>query len=250
MAIFPSKLFASCGGAMLVVIGLAGSIAQVASAQTVQLPTTRIFSGGGSVLVPDQGSASLGGISRSSSGSTTRGFGPIRNRGTSSSSVTQGTSVTARVIDFDEMERELFGDLDKSDPIASEDPATAKIRTKADSIARGVARDAAPIASRKGSGSLESLSSLKAQAAAEEKAHLEEVKQTFARAEEATSQKKWGVARVHYKSLIRNEKGQVAQLAKQRLAEMESLAAESAGKGTRSTSTKPSALPSKTAREF
>ena len=76
-----------------------------AFAQVVQLPSFRTFSYSGSVLVPDSGSAYLGGVNRSATSSQRRGFG--RNFGQSASS--SGAVVSATIIDLDEMDRAIRG---------------------------------------------------------------------------------------------------------------------------------------------
>lgn len=85
------------------------SFCGVAGAQVpgvVQLPSFQRFSYQGSVLVPDQGATSLGGIKRYSAAS--------RNRGTSRSfghtMSHANASVHATIIDLDAMDRQLLGD--------------------------------------------------------------------------------------------------------------------------------------------
>lgn len=86
---------------------------EVGRAQTVQLPSIRQFSYSGSVLVPDRGSASLGGVRSSSTTSSTRGFpGLGRLPGgvsRSSQSSAGGVSVSATIIDLDELDRQILG---------------------------------------------------------------------------------------------------------------------------------------------
>jgi len=75
-------------------------------AQTVQLPTMRVFSLDTTVAVPDQGSAYLGGIGRSAQSSSSRG--PLSTGRAYGSSTTQGTArVNASIIDLEELDREL-----------------------------------------------------------------------------------------------------------------------------------------------
>lgn len=76
------------------------------TAQTVQLPTSRVFSLDTTVAVPDQGSAYLGGIGRSASSTSRRG--PLSTSRAYGQSSTQGSaSVTAKVINLEELDREL-----------------------------------------------------------------------------------------------------------------------------------------------
>ena len=89
-----------------IVIALAlGSLGLSSSAlaQVIQLPSFRTFSYSGSVLVPDSGSAYLGGVNRSAASSQRRGFG--RSFGQSAS--TSGAVVSATIIDLDEMDRAI-----------------------------------------------------------------------------------------------------------------------------------------------
>lgn len=83
-------------------------LATTASAQlptTVQLPSFSTFSYSGSVLVPDQGGAYLGGVNRSATGLNRRGL----SRGFGSSLRNSQASVHATIIDQNEMDRQLLG---------------------------------------------------------------------------------------------------------------------------------------------
>ena len=77
------------------------------SAQTVQLPSFSRFSYSGSVLVPVQGSTSLGSVSRSYSGRSGRGHFGGRAVGAGMSHA--GASVRATMIDHDAIDRQLRG---------------------------------------------------------------------------------------------------------------------------------------------
>ncbi len=87
------------------------------SAQVVQLPGVGTFGYSGSVSVPDQGTASLGGVQRNRSGTVTRG--PIGARAFGNQSA--GTSVTASVTVID---------------LAAMDEALLKQRTGPSSVAQ------------------------------------------------------------------------------------------------------------------
>lgn len=76
--------------------------------QTVQLPTVSNFSIQTDVLVPDQGSASLGGVSRSASGSTYRSGIPT-NRSIGSSMGSSHASVHVQIIDLDALDKAILG---------------------------------------------------------------------------------------------------------------------------------------------
>ena len=91
-----------------------------AQPQVVQLPTFNITGAGSTVVVPDGGSAFLGGISRSSFGTTSRGV-PIlsgvpgvnrlfRNQASGYSVQKGSMRVHARIIDLDEMDQEVLAE--------------------------------------------------------------------------------------------------------------------------------------------
>lgn len=89
---------ASVAGKCLLVATLSGAMqGRSAEAQVVQLPSFRSFSYSGGVLVPDRGSALLGG---SSSALDLPGFRSHRHA---------GMSVHATIIDLDEMDRQILG---------------------------------------------------------------------------------------------------------------------------------------------
>jgi len=95
-----------------------GAASQLA-AQVVQLPTFEFFSVSTTVVVPDRGSASLGGISGSSMGSTRNGLplaghlpglGPLTNNRTlARGDTTGGVSVSAWIHDQEEMDTAILG---------------------------------------------------------------------------------------------------------------------------------------------
>jgi hypothetical protein len=85
--------------------------------QTVQLPEFHIFSTTGGVLVPDRGQASLGAVHRGYSSIVRRGV-PLRGHGLDRIGQrfagTAGASVTATVIDLDEMDRQTLASANSS----------------------------------------------------------------------------------------------------------------------------------------
>lgn len=76
---------------------------------TVQLPTYRTFQSGGAVLVPDRGSAFLGGVSRARSSRSEFGtpLVPFGNRSIGSDRSIARSSVSVYIHDFAAMEAEL-----------------------------------------------------------------------------------------------------------------------------------------------
>lgn len=81
------------------------SVCRAQLPSVVQLPSFHTFSYGGSVLVPDGGTTSLGGVKRSAAGYNQRGW----NRGYGSVNSTSNASVSARIIDLAEMDRQILG---------------------------------------------------------------------------------------------------------------------------------------------
>ena len=82
------------------------AVPQVVDAQAIQLPTFRLFSTNSTVLVPDRGSAYLGGVDRASYGSNQRGL----SRSIGSSVGSSGVTVHATIIDHEEMDRALLAE--------------------------------------------------------------------------------------------------------------------------------------------
>ena len=87
----------------LFLAGTENGFAQLPS--VVQLPSFHTFSFSGSVLVPDGGTTSLGGVKRSASGYNHRGW----NRGYGSVNSNSNASISARIIDLAEMDRQILG---------------------------------------------------------------------------------------------------------------------------------------------
>ena len=105
---------------------------------TVQLPSFHTFSYGGSVLVPDGGTTSLGGVKRSATGYNRRGW----NRGYGSANSTSNASVSARIIDLAEMDRQILG--------GSPEEFLRRMRTQERQIGVvGLSRDASGLSSQR-----------------------------------------------------------------------------------------------------
>ena len=81
------------------------SYATVGSAQVVQLPTLHTFSLETSVLVPDGGTTSLGGISRSASGS--RSSHSLGSRPNGSARSASNASVSVQIIDLEALDKAI-----------------------------------------------------------------------------------------------------------------------------------------------
>ena len=97
----------------------------------VQLPSFQVFSYSGSVMVPDSGTAQLGGVYRSATSLNRRG----RSRSFSSASQNSQLSVTATIIDHNEIDRQLLGDTPQR--FLADQRARADQRLDADQRLRG-----------------------------------------------------------------------------------------------------------------
>ena len=99
---------ARIGLAWFAILWLSG----MASGQTVQLPNQQIFSVGTSVLVPKRGAIQLGSVSRARESSAARGLaggGPVlENRGVGREFSRSTATAHVRIIDLDEMDREVL----------------------------------------------------------------------------------------------------------------------------------------------
>ncbi len=96
-----------------VVLGGRRAVNPSRPATTIQLPTFGFTTTNTTVLVPDRGQTSLGGIRRSSTGAQDFGvplapFRPFRNRAIGSSASASNMSVTAWIHDFEAMDRQLL----------------------------------------------------------------------------------------------------------------------------------------------
>lgn len=102
-----TRSFCLCIGCYLplALVIVCGGTASVAIGQVVQLPSIETFSYSGTVLVPDSGSAYLGGIRRSASSYSRRGG----SRAFGSALGNSQASVSATIIDHDEIDRQLLG---------------------------------------------------------------------------------------------------------------------------------------------
>jgi hypothetical protein len=181
-------------------------------ATTVQLPSFSIFSVNTTVSVPDRGGMYLGGDRRARDGSTTRGFGPLANRGIGSDRAASGVTVHVAIHDLDELDKAVLADAAaKRGPI---DPDLAK----AELIRRGVAKGASGSAGA--SQPADSVAAIRAQNAAAAEARASEAAELLAKAEAAEAEGKASVAKIYYQMVTRRNAGPLKQLAESRLAKL------------------------------
>ncbi len=93
----------------MILLGTAFLCNSYAEAQVVRLPTIGVQSYSGSVLVPDRGSAWLGGYNTQQAYASQSGVPRTRNLSTRSTA--GNSSVHAHIIDLDEIDRIIRGDV-------------------------------------------------------------------------------------------------------------------------------------------
>ena len=137
---------------LLLTLAVVLLVNQTAHAQpiTVQLPTLRVFSVNTTVMVPDGGTMSLGGIGRSAMGSVSRGvpgLGSIpglgrgfRNRAIGTDTGASNASVSANIISMKEMEKEVLDAAEQSRARNSHLGPSESVRRKANFITNNVGR--------------------------------------------------------------------------------------------------------------
>jgi hypothetical protein len=171
-----------------VVTGLAGSVLAQAPA-VVQLPSISTFGVNTSVSVPDRGSTSLGGVGRSSNGSTA--FGPSAGRGNrsaGSSLSANRNSVHAQIHDAEEMDRQMLA--------RAKGGSSGKSGAEADAAQRRLATARRSSAGQVPSGSV---AEARRQRAAELAAQRDEATESLKRAREAAAAGKTSLAAAFYR---------------------------------------------------
>lgn len=173
--------------------------ASATQAQTVQLPTFQQFAISTSVLVPDRGGASMGGVGYSANGRVQfgSGLGP-GNRAAGGAMGAGGMSVSVQIHDMRELDEAVLAQaaarkarLGNSSTAASAAVATAAQPASLDDIARRQ-QDRATATER-------------------------EAGQYFAKARTAESEGKAGVARIYYQMAARRASGDLQRQATARL---------------------------------
>jgi hypothetical protein len=200
-------------------LGIAAANAQPnVPATTVQLPSYSVFTVQTSVSVPDGGGAYLGGLNSGASNSSRFGNGPLSNRGLSSSRGASGMSVSATVIDNQEIDRAVLAEA--AAKRGSIDPTAAKTNVKAAAIAKAVAiRPPAGRSSDAGSSALTgSVAAIREDNAAAADLQMAELAGYMAKARQAEADNKAGVAKVFYQMVARRDQGSMKQQALERLA--------------------------------
>lgn len=193
----------------------------VARGQVLQLPTFHRFGVGTSVLVPDRGSAYLGGVGRatyagshygvpavSSLPSLARLFG---NRSTASVHSHSGASVHVTVIDLAEMDRAVLAR-------AATTATTPMTNVRALDIAREIHVQSA---SNRESGAVESVATIRRENERRREAVSREGREFFQRGTDAEAAGKFGAAKIYYKMALRRLDAAHQKLVTTRLKQLE-----------------------------
>jgi hypothetical protein len=195
---------------------------QPQAATTVQLPTFSSFSVQTTVSVPDSGGAYLGGVNRGVDSRVTRGLGPLRNRGIGGSRTASGVSISATIIDHEEIDRAILAEA-----AAKRETAVDPAATKAAILSRSVGRS-------DGTASLpDSVAAIHERNATAADLQAAELAGYFAKARQAEAEGKVGVAKVFYQMVARRDAGQLKQQATERLAALSPTAGTKLGPGVR-----------------
>ncbi|MCO6453947.1 MAG: hypothetical protein J5I93_01420 [Pirellulaceae bacterium] len=180
-------------------------------AQAVQLPSFHYFTVSTSVLVPDRGGAYLGGISRSQTGSVSRGvplLGKVpgadrlfRNQGIAASQSASGVSVHATIIDNAELDRAVLAAA--ADRPSGLDP---QIAGRAAFLARHVAQHPPATGELPAEPAVrgKSLDQLQREQEAARERRQKDAQQWLDRARQAEAAGKLGAARVYYQMAARS----------------------------------------------
>ena len=186
----------------LIVLGVSFCAATSADAQqpaVVQLPSFSSFGVNTTVSAPDRGSVSLGGVGRSSSGSTA--FGPALGRGNRSfgrSLSSSNSSVHATIHDADALDRATLARAKANRASKSTSASSADAR-----------RLAAARQSSAGQVPLGSVADARRQRAAELESNQAEATANVKRARDAVAAGKSSVAAMFYKLAARQATGEL-----------------------------------------
>jgi hypothetical protein len=203
-------------------------VAFAASAQTVQLPTFSFATVSTTVMVPDRGSAFLGGIDRSSEGRSEFGvpgltFPGFQNRGIGQDRSSSKMFVTATIHDFDAMDQALLNT-----------PSPDGFAGTSARMPRGLPETPAAIAQRSfqrnpvnlaGNWRLEPVAPApvsdavaeQADRAARQATRADEAASFFDRGQKAEADGKTNVAKIYYQMAVRRAAGDLKQQAQARL---------------------------------
>ena len=197
-------------------------------AVTLQLPTFSFATVTTTVMVPDQGSTFLGGISRASDGRSEYGVPGLtlpgfQNRGIGMDRSTSSFRVSVTIHDFDAMDQALLGtpspdglarNYPPQRPCLPEMPAAVAAQPSPEKVAKLAGNwrvaPAAPVPVSDATGE-------EASRAARQATRADEADGFFARAKQAEADGKPHVAKIYYQMAVRRASGELKQQAQARL---------------------------------
>ena len=197
----------------------------VVQAQVVMLPTQRIFSTSGSVLVPDHGTAHLGSIRWAREGSTTRGVPGLaqlpgvgrlfRNQAYSREMGTSGAAVTVTIIDLHDLDQQVLGQAQVHLP----SPEEQEIARKADFLVRNLAKSSVTTPLKKTLPTVRpaGVMEIRRQNQVAASQRQQEATEFLAKARQLDRVGKTGVARIYYQMAARRSTGVQQQMILDRL---------------------------------
>lgn len=199
--------------------GLVTSISaqQSLPATTVQLPTFSQFTITTTVSVPDRGGAFLGGLNSGASNSSRLGNGPLQNRSLSSTRAATGVSVSATVIDHEEIDRAILAEA------ASKRGAVDTTAVRAAAISKAVEVASRPTSQRAASSRNAlpgSVAAIRQQNASTADLEAAEVAGYLAKGRQAEAEHKPAVAKIFYQMVARRDNGPMKKEATERLASL------------------------------
>lgn len=208
---------------------------------TVQLPTFNVTTVQTTVSVPDGGTALLGGISRASEGSVTRGVPMLdkipgvsrlfKNRGIGRDVGLSQMTVTPRIIILEEEELRQTGVSAETLSQLSQTPAGPRpfavagsaapdplVASQADFLARNIARHPVPSRDIAKAPTLPSIEDVKRQNELAQARRTSEAEAFFAKGQRAEAEGKAGVAKIWYEMAARRADRELQQGIAERLA--------------------------------
>jgi hypothetical protein len=211
-------------GLLIAGFGLSSAGAQ---GTAVQLPSYSYFTTNSSVLVPDRGSAYLGGVNRARSGMNEFGtpLTPLRNRSFGSQRIASGASASVYVHDFEAMDEMLLGpdfqkrggDLRSAVSAGAGDPRRALSGDPRRALdPRGALAPHRASAASAGA-SLASVTEILAQRRRDQEARQAEAQDFFERGQSAEEAGKMNVARVYYQMAAKRASGPLKEQVSARL---------------------------------
>ena len=200
---------------LLVMAGIAARPVWAQPGAAVQLPTYSFFTVNTTVLVPDGGSAYMGGVSRSQAGRSEYGSPllPLRNVGIGSNTSASSVRVTATIHDFEAMDEALLGEPASS--FAQNHRGLGPASQQRSPVA--LAGNWMPKTTEEQAGPTDAIAEAKAGRVAAQQTRSDEAERFFQRAKAAESEGKTNVARIYYQMVARRGSGELKEQALARI---------------------------------